>query len=501
MDENVKFTSESLIFGTPPESEPTELLISKQSREKSQVKLTLESLTSALKECKIIDTIPNSLSGTIVLLPRGIRLFQQFNKVVKNSFKNFGLEEYHYPILVSTDFFSPVYDYLSLKNKLLHVGNDKDFEDGVPRGTLCPTGEEVIYPHWKACIKTERDLPIELYRQANYYRPSRGKHRGGLFRSMEAFDVFEFHCGYAQVNRHKFSVFQNMLFSLVDYCCLPTLWSDRPLVTNNEKVSKRTIGCDALLPLGKTVQISSIYDQQDLLSKLFEIQYKKEGKSYNTHHITGFISRRVVWSCLFLGLKKNGSFFLNPNLSPTQAYIIMQSSPTSQENLNEISQILDKYDIRYTIKVIGKKDRLNRVIQDSFKALSCLCVVVRQLGDEYKLSIINSLDETEKTVMINKLYEISRIINQELNQLDKNHRLIVRDYVKYRIKYASDISQLRASSDLVQAFPLVNNPNNISKIESQVNGEILGFIPLGEKKKCILTNKDCSSIALLSVRL
>ncbi len=387
----------------------------------------LKVFTQALKENDIIDVIENSISGSVVVQPFGLLLFRQINEIIRKKFSNFGMGEYQFPDIVNSDTFSPVYDLLSLKDKLLHVGNDEDFQNKNQRGTLCPTGEEIIYTYWQQKIKSAVYLPIEMFRQANFFRPSKGKHRGGLFQSMEAWDIFEFHCCYEIFQEEKFISLQNMLAELTQELMLPVLWSDRPLISNNSKISLQTIAADTLLPIGKTLQVSAIYNQGQLMSKPFGIGYKKNGQYINTAHITGFISRRAAYASLFTGLKKDNRFFIHPNLAPIQVALLYRAEANLENIINQLKTLLINNNIRVSIDEIHEKDILIKKIKNLKKSSPCLIIIMRKKNDagEDKVTMLNSLESSEKQVAFKDTRDLADTISENLKTMGGIMKLLL----------------------------------------------------------------------------
>ena len=218
---------------------------------------TLREFAAALKEAGIADNRAINLYGATVWLPYGMRLRNEFERQVSQTYERFGFEPFAYPSIVPDSVFKPLENLYDLKDKVLRIGTDSEVASGRHRAALSPTGEATIYFHWSSYIR-EAGLPLRMYRNATYFRPVRHQAGMGLFNAMEATGVFEFHAAYADESclESEVATHLRMLDEVFASFHIPRIWSLRPRWTNNMAASSRTLAADTLLPTGTSLQIA-----------------------------------------------------------------------------------------------------------------------------------------------------------------------------------------------------------------------------------------------------
>ena len=287
----------------------------------------LGTFAQRLSAAEILTTHPGMLSGAQVLLPYGVKLIERMMGEVCRVYEEHGLERYEYSTVVPTSNITAVRDVLDIEEKVVYIGEKQDFRENKPAAALCPSGEEVIYAHWKHIVRDRRNLPIRMYRRASYFRPRRGSGQS-VFRSLEARDVMEFHlCLAGETERLEAADgLVTMLRSLLDTLAVPSIFSTRPLWGNRDEVSLCTVGVDTPLPTGSTIQSGCLYHQAQLFSKALAIGMREGGKIVHTHHLTGAVSRRLLFIHLLLGMSSDGALLLHPNVAPEQVSVVFQAT-------------------------------------------------------------------------------------------------------------------------------------------------------------------------------
>lgn len=496
MDEEILLFNESkkptsdIVFSSPK----VNLYISKIS-----VEPTIQDFKEALLKCKLLDSINVDFYGSHIILPKGLSVFNQFYIVIKDKYKKFGLEEYDFPSIVSTDIFKKSNSIFKLEDKLLHVGNDSSFRENRPIGTLTPTGEQIIYSYWSKIINKESDLPVKLFKKSKFYRPISKNFTKSIFSSAEASDLFEFHCAYSNFEDKQLEIEKSiqMFEEIYKDCYVPIIKVERPLWTNNTNVSKRTVGFDSILPNLKTIQVGSIYDQEQIFSKVYNVTFKENGIIKNTFQITGALSRRLVLTSLFLGLKTNKSIFIHPNLNPVQVEIKLKIY--SEERSTEIIDLqrqMDSSGLRYDI--------LNTI--DSQTSIASLRVIVfdkRNKDDKYKVVFIRNDSESEYIEYFESLKSIPQYCLKIIDILKYDYSERLKFFFNNNSSFKEHKQDLLGSDVTkgIKYFYAKFDYETVKIIEDKLKGEVLGFIKSKNKGQCIINNKLVDHLCFFSKRI
>ncbi len=464
--------------------------------------------SAALKRANILDNKAVDLPGNLVILPYGMKLIKLFSKHIETAFEQYGLQEHSYPLTAPIDSFEAEKKIFNLKDKILYIANDSELESGSPRGVLCPTGEATIYTHWSKEITTSSDLPITLYQKTNYFRPfSSGKHTGkGIFRALEAGDIFEFHSCFATKEQALFNLrkYYNMLCEISNKLHVPTLWTLRPPWTNNENLYEWSMGGDVPLPTGNTVQTATLYNQGDVFSKAYNITFKTDNKSHYTQQVTGCVTRRLILAHLMLGMDVEGNLFVHPDLSPTQVSIIFKKN--NNVHNSSISNFIHSVAVKYRVSSVISNDK--KVIIKHKNQNLCQGVPLeifiqdkRDSTDKYKI-VFTRCDTFEKSeVYVDSLDGIIHIIPSIMQMIGITFKQKVDKFYKNQLLQVTTIEQLSSAKNKLKLFPLLFDKKCCLDIEKMCNGEILGFLETEDTGKCILTGKKTKYTAVLSRRI
>ncbi len=464
--------------------------------------------STALRNAEILDHKAVQLPGSLVVLPYGVRLIEQFANIVNEEYQKNGLIEYRYPVVTPQSTFDPQQVFFNLEDKLLFIGTKGNFSKGTPRAALCPTGEAQIYSHWNKIVSSPQDLPIKMYQRTSYFRPnSSGKHSGnGVFRSMEAGDVFEFHTAYSKEEEATKSVvdYYRMLQSITRRCYVPTLWSVRPPWTNHHEVAEWSIGGDVPLPIGSTVQTATLYYQGTIFSKAYKVGYKVNGKMVYTHQVVGAITRRLLLAHLFLGME-NGQFLIHPDLSPDQVRIVYKKGVESADHINDLTLFLKHHGIRCSIqKGTNSKEskRLRKINRLQGVPIEVFLLGKRSESDPFKI-ILRRSDTDEEAVLykdtLGSLIDIIRPIlsNIGISYQEKVQQFFLKQCISSSIDSLADVLEAKK----VAVCPLTANKDTCLHIEKLCKGEVLGYTYAKESNPCVLTGNMVNTIAYISKRI
>jgi prolyl-tRNA synthetase len=464
-----------------------------------------------LKVTGVLDNKAVDLPGSLVFLPYGVRLLERFAEIVHRFYRMNGLNEYDYPMVVPMEVFGPEKTFYDLTNKLLYVGTEENFRKNQPRAVLNPTGEAMIYAHWKRIVKVKEDLPIKMYRKARYFRPfPPGKQTGrSVFRSLEAGDVYEFHTCFATAEEaeREMAKYMKMLYGISEYFRVPMLWGIRPPWTNQADIAMWSIGGDVPLPTKGTVQISTLYNQGQIFSKAYGIRYKSGNEIHYSNHVTGCVTRRLLLAHLMLGLDINGNLFVHPHLAPDEVSIIYQSEHTQDDiELKALRDQLSGLNIRTTFFRSSSRKEINRLRkQNRMRGVPVEVLIQgrRFTEDRFKIVLTRSDTLEEATIYSEGLHDLPKHIPPLLKSIGYSYEQIVSDFFFKQCVEVNSESELKEVllSKQVAICPLLPTEESCLAISRWEKGEVLGFIKMAEERYCVLTNKRTNALAYVSSRI
>ena len=134
--------------------------------------------------------------------------------------------------------------------------------------------------------------------------------------------------------------------------CLPIIKAKRP-VWDTFPGAWYTIGIDAIMPNGRTLQVASCHHYRDQWAKAFDIKYEnKEAKQEYCHQTTYGMSERLLGAIVGMHGDENG-LIMPPDVAPFQVVICPMIRKNSEVDTigeaNKIAGILRKSGLRVKV--------------------------------------------------------------------------------------------------------------------------------------------------------
>jgi hypothetical protein len=457
----------------------------------------------------VLDHEAVDLPGSVVLLPHGLRLAARFAALVRERLEAIGLEEHEYPMLVPTGVFRPAAGLFPYENALLHVGTDADFQAGEPRATLCPTGEAEIYTHWGRRVRRREDLPIRMFRCARYFRPASSGHHAGrsIFRAAEAADVFELHCAFADPGEQAAALAEcaTAFQAIAAAVHVPMLWSERPREGNHERIARRAFGGDVVLPTGGTVQVGSLYDQDQAFSSVYGVGWTVDGELQPAHQLAGAITRRLLFAHLALGLDAFGVPAPHPILAPEQVAIVQRGGADHDDGyVDSVCAGLRREGIG--VRVVGgagrrEVARAQRELRARGTPVELLYFGPRADGDQVRVVMRSADGEETATTEIDP----ERVVSEAVAAVARFGALwssrVAADCKSRRVE-AGSMDELRelVRQRLVAVVPVERGAALPRALVGKGSGEVLGFVEGSAAAGSVLTGAPTTERALVSAR-
>jgi prolyl-tRNA synthetase len=466
---------------------------------------TLGRFSSWLRDAGVLDTRAIDLPGAVVTLPYGRALERRFEAIVRRQYEAWGYEEYDYPSLVPASALVPSGDLLPLKNMLLFAGDDEDWASGRRRAVLTPTGEAAVYSHWARSLRHAGQLPIRMYRRARYYRPAAAG--PSVFRAMESSDVYEFHACHADragsAAGMRASV--DMLRRVCQELHVPVLWSTRPPWTNRAAVAATTVGADVPLPHGATLQVSSVYDQQDRFAAPYNVRFRMGGAWVTTQHVAGYVSRRLLLAHLFLGMDTDGELLVHPGIAPVQVGVTLAGGDGGDHATAAVLiRALAALGVRARLEAPADRRSVGRLHRRwRRQGLPLRLYLQPARGDDRpaRAVVVRADTREEAVVPLDDVTGLAARIPAALAEVGAGyaHRaygFAARQCVSAGAGEVRDVLSRRG----VAVCPLAPAEEVVRAVGAWRTGEVLGFVRDGRAGVCAVSGRPTDAVAYLSPR-
>lgn len=471
-------------------------------------RVALSRFSAALRHAGLVDTRVNGLPGGTVVLPAGMALLHGFGAIVRRHYAAAGLREYDYPMLAPLAALERFDSVFPSAERVLYAGTRQDFAHDRPAALLLPTGEPAIYSHWRELVEHAADLPIEMFRQTRFLRPWSDRAGAGIFSALEGADTFEFHgCYTPQRASEAGARLFAMLRGLAAELGVPVLWSTRPPWSNHHQVSHATIGGDALLPSGASLQVATLYDQRDIFSQAFGIVYRDaSGARRHPHHVVGALSRRLLLVLLLIGLRRDGSLFLGPRLHPAPIELIVRPTACdSAEALLGVAATLRGRGWATAAVVAESGKQLAQILRARAGLVAPLILIVqgrRDAAEAIRVVLRRGDDHSETVLLEGSPDAIAGAAGAALDDIEDARAERLDRYARARLVAVESSGEARdvLAERNVALAPLCFEAGAVAEVAGWQRGEVLGFVGGGGARRCLLTGRPTDLLAYISPR-
>ena len=185
---------------------------------------------------------------------------------------------------------------------------------------LRPTSETAMYTMFPLWIRSHKDLPLKIYQMVNTFRYETKQTRS--FIRVREIHFFEAHTAHVDEEDASRQIKQDLeiVDRLMHQLCLPIIKAKRP-VWDTFPGAWYTIGIDAVMPNGRTLQVASCHHYRDQWAKAFDITYENlEAKQEYCHQTTYGMSERLLGAVVGMHGDDNG-LIMPPAIAPFQVVI------------------------------------------------------------------------------------------------------------------------------------------------------------------------------------
>ncbi len=438
------------------------------------------------------------VKGMNVWTSYGWKIMRLIDELIREEMERTNHEEIYFPMLISEDQFAKETDHIKGFGDdvywVTHAGqNPLDV-----KLLLRPTSETAMYPTFALWVRSHADLPLKIFQIVNVFRYETRQTRA--FMRVREIHFFESHTCHTDFEDAERQITQNLeiMTNLSKKLCMPYLALRRP---DWDKFAGAyyTIGVDALMPTGRTLQVGGIHQYKENFAIPYEIKYEDEdGEHKYVHQTTYGMSERLVGAIVALHGDDRG-LILPPDIAPFQVVIVPIPTRESRVEIydacRELESELKEHGFRvhldmrevrpgskfYDWEIKGVPLRLELGKRDMEKGV--VTFVRRDNGEKTEGERVNLVTEVKAV-----LEEIGqRLLENAEDQLRKN------------ITPASSIEEA-SKATAVAKISWCGEKACGSEIETQTEMNVLGTSAEGETSEgnCIICKKPTSIIAYLA---
>ncbi len=290
----------------------------------------------------------SAVRGCMVIKPYGYAIWEKMQQQLDKMFKETGVQNAYFPLLIPKSFFSREADHVEgfakecavVTHYRLRTNEAKTAVEVDPAAKLeeeliiRPTSETIIWNTYKNWIHSWRDLPLMCNQWCNVMR---WEMRTRPFLRTSEFLWQEGHTAHATKEEAEAEA-QQMLHVYADFA---EKWMAVPVVQGVKSETERFAGAldtytiEAMMQDGKALQSGTSHFLGQNFAKAFDVTYlNKENKPEYVWATSWGVSTRLLGALIMTHSDDNG-LVLPPKLAPIEVVIIPICK--SSEQLTEIS--------------------------------------------------------------------------------------------------------------------------------------------------------------------
>ena len=218
---------------------------------------------------------------------------------------------------------------------------------------LRPTSETAMYTMFPLWVRSHKDLPLKVYQMVNTFRYETKQTRS--FIRVREIHFFEAHTAHADEECASRQIQQDLeiVDNLMHQLCLPVIKAKRP-IWDTFPGAWYTIGIDAIMPNGRTLQVASCHHYRDQWAKAFDLTYENlEAQQQHCHQTTYGMSERLLGAIVGMHGDDNG-LIMPPAIAPHQVVIC----PMIRKN-SEVDTVAKANDVAAILKASGLRVKVD----------------------------------------------------------------------------------------------------------------------------------------------
>jgi len=261
------------------------------------------------------------IKGMNVWKPYGWTLMRLIDGLIRDEMARTGHEEASFPLLIpKTEFMKEAEHIKGFDSEVYWVTHGGTNELDVPM-LLRPTSETAMYPMYSLWVRSHTDLPLKIFQIVNTFRYETKMTRAFIrVREIHFFEAHTCHRDFEDAER-QIAEDLDVASNFFDSLCLPYMISKRP-EWDKFPGAHYSVGFDALMPSGRTLQIGTVHQYRDNFAIPYDITYENEdGDHPHVNQTTYGMSERVLGAVIGAHGDDRG-ITLPPSVAPYQIVIV-----------------------------------------------------------------------------------------------------------------------------------------------------------------------------------
>ena len=290
------------------------------------------------------------IKGMNVWTPYGWKAMTHIDRSIRKELDATMHDEVCFPLMIPETEFKKEKEHIKGFDAEVYWVTHAGLNELDVRLVLRPTSETAMYPMFALWIRSHQDLPLKVYQIVNTFRYETKQTRA--FMRVREIHFFESHTCHISEEDAQGQIEEDVeiLSKIAKSLCLPYFLSVR---TEWDKFpgAYYTVGIDAVMPNGKTLQIGSIHHYRTNFSVPYEITYEDEnGEHKHVHQTTYGMSERLLGAIIGVHSDDKG-LIMPPDIAPFQAVIIPIPSKDNGKLVAEAARMLAENLSEYGIRV------------------------------------------------------------------------------------------------------------------------------------------------------
>lgn len=314
------------------------------------------------------------IKGMDVWRPYGWRTMKLIDSLTHEEMERTDHEEVNFPLLIPENLLEKENALVARLKRAREEGvdpddlRDEDEEGGFKKEVywvkhagenkldvpmfLRPTSETAMYTMFPLWVRSHKDLPLKVYQMVNTFRYETKQTRS--FIRVREIHFFEAHTAHADEACASRQIEQDLeiVDNLMHQLCLPVIKAKRP-IWDTFPGAWYTIGIDAIMPNGRTLQVASCHHYRDQWAKAFDLTYENlDAQQQHCHQTTYGMSERLLGAVVGMHGDDNG-LIMPPAIAPHQVVICPMIRKNSEVDTiakaNEVAAILKASGLRVKV--------------------------------------------------------------------------------------------------------------------------------------------------------
>lgn len=262
-----------------------------------------------------------AIKGMNIWRPYAYKIMHNVDEFTRKEMARTGHDEVLFPLMIPETYFRKEQEQIKgFGGEVFWVdyaGENKLEERYVVR----PTSETAMYSIFPLWIRSHADLPLRTFQIVNVFRYETKQTRP--FMRVREIHFFEDHSCFATYEESE--AHMKVDLEVVKTCLtrlgLPYLTSRRP-DWDKFPGAHYSVGCDVVMPSGRTLQCATVHQYKDNFAKAYDITYEApDGTRKHVHQTTYGMSERLVGAIIGVHGDDRG-LILPPEVAPIQVVIV-----------------------------------------------------------------------------------------------------------------------------------------------------------------------------------